>query len=247
MFFASSAFAGASFGGGELAMSGEFDGNEDAPAEFLVDLDLYPFQIQKESLSMTWAPVTVSWGVAPQVAPLDRLGVSVVYGYKAFSSGKASASFKLGELLFDQDAATMDVTFGSGGVRVGMLDQRLLLDLGADVRMRFVSLENLFNDDESEWALLLGVPVALSYHHEHLAGPLYATASLGVRPGVGLVGDTPFMVDGKLTAEGGVLLLEESEATMRVFLRYSGGLDTFNALPNAGLVNRIGLGATIWL
>lgn len=243
LLFSSVALAASPFGGAELAFQGEFDGAEDAPAELLVQLDVNPVQIRQGSLRIIWAPTELSWGIAPTDNRFDRLQIGVMSGRKGFSSGNTSASWYLGQVLYDRDADFFDLTFGGGGVNVKLADELLTLYVGGDLRLRSqeTNFTELFDDEPNNWGLLLGVPVGLRTSTDELPGPLYASADARLRPAVGLAGNS-FVFDSLVKGEVGVLLVDEDEINFRVFLGYQNRFDTFNQLPYAGMEHRVGLG-----
>ncbi|MCB9762943.1 MAG: hypothetical protein H6739_24290 [Alphaproteobacteria bacterium] len=238
------AHAASPFGGAELAFTGEFDGSDTAPAEMIVDLDVRPLQVKRTRLTLTWVPAELGWGIVPAENRLDHVAVAVMQGRNVFASEKTAAYWKLGELRYDNDADYVDLMFGGGGVELMFLEDLLKVRLGGDVRLRTLdtTISQLFDDEPNTWSLLLGVPVGVHVQKDELAGPLYASGDLALRPGVGLVGPQAFAFDTTLRGEGGLLLVDEEEVNLRIFLGYQMHFDTFTNLPYAGMVHSIGLG-----
>lgn len=239
----STALATVPFAGAELRFVGEFDGGE-YPAEGLVNLGVRPLQVKKNGLTLVWFPSELSWGIAPPVERLDHLETTALEGRQVFGSEKAAATWELGGLLYDQDSDVLDLTFAGGGVDVVLVPKLMRLQLGGDLRLRVLDtrIQRIFDDTPSEQALLLGVPVSLNVFQDKIKNNLYASGELWARPAVGLAGTEPFALDGGLNAEGGLELVDEKEINVRLFVAYAGKIDTFTALPYAGMQHQIGIG-----
>ncbi|MBK9368725.1 MAG: hypothetical protein IPN01_20865 [Deltaproteobacteria bacterium] len=244
-FASSNAFAGTTFGGGDLGFVGEFDA---AGAEALVELRAQPVELKRGAIELVWAPSALSWGIYPAEKRLDRVEVAVMEGRREFSSGKSAARFSVGEVTFDRDLGYIDLRFGEGGVELQLIEQ-LHLQLGVDMRLRALDarLGALTDEDVEEkilTAVLLGVPASVIYQQDNIADHFYASAQLGIRPSVGLAGDAPFVYDMTWGGELGVHILREEEADARAFLAYTGKIDTFTALE-VGQEQRLTLGARV--
>lgn len=223
----------AGFGGASVGVVGEVD---TVGSELLVDVGVRPYELQRGSLTLTWAPADLSWGVLPTTERLDRVQVGVLEGERRFTSGKAGAHFRLGEFLYDQEDAVMDLTFAQGGVVMHELDDRLDVRIGADVRLRWPGLAGSGNDP----VLLLGLPVGVSYEHV-LTGPVFLLGHIDARPNIGLLGGQTFVFDGIAGAQVGVHALQEREATLDVTLGYAFRTDTYTDPSPATLEHRMGL------
>lgn len=235
----STAMAG--FGGAGIGVVGEFDA---IGAELLVDLTVDPYVSTAGDNRITWVPTWVSWGVLPPNARVDHLETSLVLGERKFSSGAGNAWARLGTLRYDQEDQLADLEPGAVGVGINLLDDRLQLTLGADLRLRFVgtTLGDLFDAQaEKEIALLLGIPVGATWEQE-ISGPVYAEGKVRLRPGLGLLGTEPFAFDTNLGLFGGVHAIEEEDARLDVGVGYNLRIDTFTALDPT-IEHRIGLGA----
>lgn len=241
----SNAFAGTTFGGGDLGFVGELDA---AGAEALVELRAQPVELERGAIELVWAPSSLSWGIYPAEKRLDRVEVAVMEGRREFSSGKSAARFSVGEVTFDRDLGYIDLRFGEGGVELQLIEQ-LHLQLGVDMRLRALDarLGALTDEDVEEeilTALMLGVPVGVVYRQDDIAGHFYGAAQLGLRPSVGLAGDRAFVYDMSWGGELGVHVLREEEADARAFLAYTGKIDTFTALE-VGQEQRLTLGGRV--
>jgi hypothetical protein len=233
--------ATAGFGGAGVNVVGEFD--VEGP-ELLVDLTVDPYVTDKGDSRITWAPLWVSWGILPTSERIDHLEASLLLGERRVGSGDASAWTRLGTLRYDQEDQLADVEPGAVGVGIDLLDDRLQIDLGADLRLRFVetTLGDLFDSNaEKEVALLLGIPLGASWEQE-ISGPIYAEGKLRLRPGLGLLGTEPFAFDSNLGLLIGVHAIDEADARLDVGLGYNLRIDTFTAL-NPTVEHRIGIGA----
>lgn len=237
------ALATVPFAGAELEFVGEFDGGE-YPAEGLVNLGIRPLQVKKGGLQLVWFPSSVSWGFAPPVERIDHLETMALEGRQVFGSERSAATWKVGGLLYDQDANYLDLTFAGGGVDVVLVPKLMRLQLGGDLRLRVLDtrIQRLFDDEPSEQALLLGVPLALTIGQDHIQEKFYVASELWARPAVGLAGTEPFAIDGGLDAEAGLELVDEKEMNVRLFVGYSGKIDTFTLLPYAGMEHQVGIG-----
>lgn len=221
------AFAGA-FGGAQLGASMEMDANG---AAYLMDLQVESFRQNRGDNRLVWAPIAVAFvlGDTDPVANVDQLDLTVLRGRLSFENTLVRATYGAGWVHWDPEAQLVDLTAAQGGVSFPVWGDRLRAAIGLDLRGRVLLPEN----SDKGLQLSLGVPVSL-LAETGSERPQFAAAELGIRPGLGLLGEAKTVLNASAKTRVGYAIVQADSVELRCHLSYEVERDNATALGTFG-------------
>jgi hypothetical protein len=217
------AFAGG-FGGAELGASVELDPNG---AAYLMDLDVESYRQINGENRLVWAPFSFAFvlGESNPLANIDYLDVAALTGVLSFGNTLAEATYGLGMVHWDSDAQLVDLTAANGGVSFPLWGDLVRAEVGLDLRGRLLLPEG----EDTGFQISLGAPISWI---AETAGdrPQYARAEIGIRPGLGLLGESKMILNAHAQGRLGYTFVQADSVDLRSHLSYGFQFDNATAV-----------------
>jgi len=216
------AFAGA-FGGAELGASMEMDA---FGAAYLMDLQVESFRQNKGDNRLIWAPFSVSFelGDTAPLSHVDQLDLALITGGLSFENTLVNATYGAGLVHWDSEGEWVDLTAAQGGVSFPIWGDLLRAAVGLDLRGRALLPEGA----ENSFQLSMGVPLGL-FAETGGERPQFASAELGFRPGLGLLGETQLNLNARAQTRIGYAIVQADAVELRCHLSYGFEFDNATA------------------